>query len=38
MQMISCADDDLMKKPVIVVGAGRSGMNFLGDAIAQHRG
>jgi hypothetical protein len=36
MQLISCADDDLMKKPVIVVGAGRSGMNFLGDAIAQH--
>ena len=36
IRMISCSDDELMKKPVIVVGSGRSGMNFLGDAIAQH--
>ena len=29
-------DDELLRKPIIVVGAGRSGMNFLGDVIAQH--
>jgi len=30
------SDDELLAKPIIVVGAGRSGMNFLGDTIAQH--
>lgn len=34
--MMSRSDNDLMRQPIIVVGAGRSGMNFLGDAIAQH--
>jgi hypothetical protein len=29
-------DDEILREPIIVVGAGRSGMNFLGDAIAQH--
>lgn len=35
-RMMACSDDELMRRPIIVVGAGRSGMNFLGDAIAQH--
>jgi len=30
------SDDELLTKPIIVVGVGRSGMNFLGDTIAQH--
>jgi len=30
------SDDELLAKPIIVVGAGRSGMNFLGDTIARH--
>jgi len=30
------SDDELLAKPIVVVGAGRSGMNFLGDTIAQH--
>jgi len=30
------SDDELLTKPIIVVGAGRSGMYFLGDTIAQH--
>jgi len=30
------SDDELLAKPIIVVGAGRSGMNFLGETIAQH--
>ena len=30
------SDDELLAKPIIVVGVGRSGMNFLGDTIAQH--
>lgn len=29
-------DDELLVKPIIVVGCGRSGMNFLGDAIAHY--
>lgn len=36
LRMMSRSDNDLMRQPIIVVGAGRSGMNFLGDAIAQH--
>ena len=36
VRMMACGDDELLQKPIIVVGAGRSGMNFLGDAIAQH--
>ena len=34
--MMRKSDDELLKKPIIIVGAGRSGMNFLGDAVAQH--
>jgi hypothetical protein len=30
------SDDELLAKPIIVLGTGRSGMNFLGDTIAQH--
>ncbi len=30
------SDDQLLTKPIIVVGTGRSGMNFLGDTIARH--
>ena len=30
------SDDELLTEPIIVIGAGRSGMNFLGDTIAQH--
>jgi len=29
-------DDQLLRRPIIVVGSGRSGMNFLGRAIARH--
>ncbi|BBO31227.1 sulfotransferase family protein [Lacipirellula parvula] len=36
LRMISRSDNELLQQPIIVVGAGRSGMNFLGDAIAQH--
>ncbi len=32
----SKSDDELLKKPIIVIGTGRSGMNFLGDTIARH--
>ncbi len=30
------SDDQILAKPIIIVGAGRSGMNFLGDTIARH--
>jgi len=30
------SDDQLLAKPIIIVGTGRSGMNFLGDTIARH--
>jgi len=30
------SDDELLAKPIMVIGAGRSGMNFLGETIAQH--
>ena len=35
-QRMSASDDTLLAKPIVVVGVGRSGMNFLGEAIAQH--
>ncbi|QEG34702.1 sulfotransferase [Bythopirellula goksoeyrii] len=34
--MTERTDDELLQKPILVVGCGRSGMNFLGDAIAQY--
>jgi len=33
---MSQSDDMCLAKPIVVVGVGRSGMNFLGEAIAQH--
>ena len=33
---MTLSDDELLTKPIIVVGTGRSGMNFLGDTIARH--
>jgi len=30
------SDGELLTKPIIIVGTGRSGMNFLGDTIARH--
>ena len=33
---MSLSDDELLRQPIIVLGAGRSGMNFLGDTIARH--
>lgn len=33
---MALSDDELLRRPIIVLGSGRSGMNFLGDTIARH--